>query len=145
MTKKEYLEIYKIVGAAQEVHRQLGRGLSEAIYQEAFEMELEDEGIIVEQEKKLQLWYKGRLMKKHYYADMYYNGLIIELKSVSTLLSEHRAQLLNYLRISKTNRGLLINFGEKRLHIERYLYLPEKDGFILLNEDNYKQHIDNES
>lgn len=84
-------------------------------------------------------------MKKHYFADMYYNGLIIELKSVSTLLSEHRAQLLNYLRISKTNRGLLINFGEKRLHIERYLYLPEKDGFILLNEDNYKQHIDNES
>lgn len=134
--------MYHIIGAAIEVHKQLGRGLSEAIYQEALEMELEDHGIIVEQEKKLQLWYKGRRMKKHYFADMFYNGLIIELKSVSDLSSEHRAQLLNYLRISKTNRGLLINFGERRLHIERYLYLSEKDGFILLNEDNYKQHID---
>lgn len=134
--------MYHIIGAAIEVHKQLGRGLSEAIYQEALEMELEDQGIIVEQEKKLQLWYKGRRMKKHYFADMFYNGLIIELKSVSDLSSEHRAQLLNYLRISKTNRGLLINFGERRLHIERYLYLSEKDGFILLNEYNYKQYID---
>lgn len=142
MRKEEYLEMYHIIGAAIEVHKQLGRGLSEAIYQEALEMELEDQGIIVEQEKKLQLWYKGRRMKKHYFADMFYNGLIIELKSVSDLSSEHRAQLLNYLRISKTNRGLLINFGERRLHIERYLYLSEKDGFILLNEGNYKQYID---
>lgn len=142
MRKEEYLEMYHIIGAAIEVHKQLGRGLSEAIYQEALEMELEDQGIIVEQEKKLQLWYKGRRMKKHYFADMFYNGLIIELKSVSDLSSEHRAQLLNYLRISKTNRGLLINFGERRLHIERYLYLSEKDGFILLNEYNYKQYID---
>lgn len=144
MKRTEYLDYYKIVGAAMEVHRQLGRGLDEHIYQEALQIELEMRGITVEREKKLSLWYKYKLMKKYYYVDMYYNGLIIELKSVSNICSEHRAQLQNYMRISKTYRGLLINFGEKSLYAERYLYCPKDDNFKLINSGNYKRYIDKE-
>lgn len=80
-------------------------------------------------------------MKKHYFADMFYKGLVIELKSVSKLVSEHRAQLMNYMRISKTLRGVLLNFGEPQLHIERYLYNPTSDDFILLNKDNLNKYL----
>ena len=80
-------------------------------------------------------------MKKYYVADFVYNGIIVELKSVSGIIPEHRAQLFNYMRITSTHRGILINFGEKNLHSERYLYIPEEDDFVLLNESNYKQYI----
>ena len=69
---------------------------------------------------------------------------MIELKSVSVLNSEHRAQLFNYMRITKTNRGILFNFGEKHLHTERYLYQPEDDDFILLNEQNLPEYVETE-
>lgn len=104
-------------------------------------MELEIQGIEVEREKRMDLWYKNRKMKKHYFADMFYKGLVIELKSVSKLVSEHRAQLMNYMRISKTLRGVLLNFGEPQLHIERYLYNPTSDDFILLNKDNLNKYL----
>ena len=142
MTKEEYLSMYNIIGAAMEVHRQLGRGLDELIYHEALTMELTSNNILVENEKKSSIFYKGKKMKKHYFADMYYHGLIIELKSTSSIISDHRAQLMNYMRISHTNRGLLLNFGEKKLHTERYLYLPKEDDFILLNKDNYKEYVE---
>ena len=105
MTKEEYLSMYNIIGAAMEVHRQLGRGLDELIYHEALTMELTSNNILVENEKKLSIFYKGKKMKKHYFADMYYHGLIIELKSTSSIISDHRAQLMNYMRIRHTNRG----------------------------------------
>lgn len=126
-----------------EVHRQLGRGLNELIYQEALEIELKPQGIIIEREKELDLWYKGMKMKKKYFVDMYYKGLVIELKSVSELHSEHRAQLLNYMRISKNQRGILVNFGEKSLRVERYLFVSDIDDFVLINENNYLKYIDN--
>lgn len=143
MTKEEYLSMYNIIGAAMEVHRQLGRGLNELIYQEALEIELKPQGIIVEREKELDLWYKEMKMKKKYFVDMYYKGLVIELKSVSELHSEHRAQLLNYMRISKNQRGILVNFGEKSLRVERYLFVSDIDDFVLINENNYLKYIDN--
>jgi len=142
MKRQEYQEMYKIIGAAMEVHTLLGRGLDELIYQEALEVELELRGIEIEREKRLNLWYKDRKLKKHYYADMFYRGLIIELKSVSKLISEHRAQLMNYMRISKIDRGVLLNFGEPQLHIERYLYNEDSDDFILLNKMNIDEYID---
>ena len=80
-------------------------------------------------------------MKKHYVADFYYKGIIIELKSVEELSPEHRAQLINYMRISRQNQGLLINFGEKSLRTERYIYNPDDDDFILLTKQNYKHYI----
>ena len=142
MTKLEYKDIYELVGAAMEVHSTLGRGLAEPIYQEAFCMEMKNRGLTVECEKELRLRYKGELLEKKYFADIYYNGVIVELKAVEELNSEHRAQLFNYMRITGKHRGILFNFGEKNLRSERFLYIPEEDDFVLLTHDNYKNYID---
>lgn len=141
MTRQEYSNIYKIVGAAMEVHATLGRGLAEAIYQEAFSIECAQQGLTVEREKPLEMYYKDVLLNKKYFADFYYDGIIIELKAVDELASEHRAQLFNYMRITHHCLGLLFNFGVPSLRSERYLYLPEEDDFILLTRDNYLNYI----
>ena len=142
MTRQEYKEIYDVVGAAMEVHATLGRGMAEAIYQEALAIEMNKRDMVVEREKPLRLQYKDVILEKIYYADFYYNGIIIELKSVDEICSDHRAQLFNYMRITGKDRGVLIHFGEKRLRAERYLYLPEDDDFVLLTQDNYKEFVD---
>lgn len=142
MTQQEYKDIYDVVGAAMEVHATLGRGMAEPIYQEALAVEMNKRGMVVEREKPLRLQYKDVVLEKVYFADFYYNGVIIELKAVEEICSDHRAQLFNYMRITGKDRGVLINFGEKRLRAERYLYLPEDDDFVLLTQDNYKEYVD---
>ena len=141
MTRQEYRDIYDVVGVAMEVYNTLGRSLAEPIYQEAFLMEAQLRGMNVEREKKLSLTYKGMPMEKTYFADFCYKDILIEFKSVSELLPEHRAQLLNDLRITHLDRGILFNFGGTNLHTERYLYLSEIDEFVLLTHDNYKEYI----
>lgn len=141
MTKQEYKEIYDVVGAAMEVHTTLGRGMAEPIYQEALAVEMKRRGMTFEREKPLRMHYKGVLLEKVYFADFYYNGIIIELKSVDEVISDHRAQLFNYMRITGMHRGILLNFGETRLRSERYLYLQEEDDFVLLTQENYKEFI----
>ena len=141
MTKQDYKDIYDVVGAAMEVHKTLGRGLFEPVYQEALEMEMKSRGMAPEREKQLSLYYKSVKMEKTYYADFLYKDIIIELKSVESICSDHRAQLFNYMRITKKNRGLLLNFGEKSLRAERYLYISEGDNFVLLTQENYKDYI----
>ena len=141
MTRQEYMDMYDAVGVAMEVHKTLGRGMAEQVYQEAFAMEMKLGGKQIEREKELRLHYKGTLLEKSYFADFYYKDIIIEFKSVDEICSDHRAQLMNYMRIAKVNRGILFNFGEKKLYAERYLYLPEEDDFVLLNQDNYKWYI----
>lgn len=89
----------------------------------------------------LPIFYKGQLMKKTYIADFIYKGIVVETKSTEALCPEHRAQLFNYMRISKKQIGILINFGEKSLRAERYLYQPETDDFVLLTKENYMNHI----
>ncbi len=131
------MQMYHVIGSALEVHKQLGRGMEELIYQEALELELTEQQIPFEPQKILHTWYKGKQMEKIYQADLYcYNGIMVELKSVAQLHSEHRAQLMNYMRITKTIRGLLINFGEKSLRVERYVYQHDTDDFALLSEAN---------
>ena len=142
MTRQEYVDIYDFVGAAQEVHKVLGRGMNEVVYQEALAIELKTRAMSFEREKHLQLSYKNIVIDKCYIADFYYKGVVVELKSVESITSEHRAQLFNYLRIANHERGILLNFGEKRLRAERYLYLPEDDDFVLLTQENYKDYID---
>ena len=141
MTRQEYKEIYDVVGAAMEVYNTLGRGMAEAIYQESLDKEFRKRGMNVEREKELQMYYKGELLEKTYFADFYYKGIVIELKSVQDVNPDHRAQLFNYMRITRQHRGILLNFGEDNLHTERYLYLPQYDDFILLNQDNYRDYI----
>lgn len=135
------MEIYDIVGVAIEVYNTIGYGMAEPIYQEAFAVEMKLQGMNVEREKQLKLYYKDVLLNKTYYADFYYNGIVIELKAVEKIISDHRAQLFNYMRISKQRKGILINFGERSLRAERYVYDEESDHFILLNRDNYKEYI----
>ena len=141
ITKQEYLDIYDVVGVAMEVYNTLGRGMAEAVYQEAFAMEMRLQEMEVEREKQLHLYYKDMLMEKSYFADFYYKGIVIEMKAVDNIISDHRAQLFNYMRISKQNKGVLLNFGEKSLRAERYIFNEGSDRFILLTQDNYKQYI----
>ena len=141
MTKQEYMDMYHVVGAAMEVHTILGHGMAEPIYQEALAMECRRNGLAIEREKELHMYYKGELMEKTYFADFYYKGIVIELKAVSEICPEHRAQLFNYLRITHQKRGILFNFGEETLHTERYLFLPEDDEYVLINQDNYREYV----
>ena len=133
--------MYEVVGAAMEVYNTLGRGMAEAVYQESLEKEFRRREMDVEREKELRMYYKGEILEKTYFADFYYKGIVIELKSVQEIIPDHRAQLFNYLRITRQNRGILFNFGEDNLHTERYLFKPEYDDFVLINQDNYRSYI----
>jgi GxxExxY protein len=113
-------ESYKIIGAAMEVHKELGAGFVEPVYQEALEIEFNRQNIPYGREKNLNIFYKGQKLVKHYLADFVcYDNIIVELKALSELSGEHEAQLLNYLKASKMKLGLLINFGSKSLQYKR--------------------------
>ncbi len=113
-------ECYAIVGACMEVHRELGPGFLEAIYQEALAVELEIRGIPFDRESALSVHYKNRLLDKQYYCDfLCYGKIIVECKSGKSLLPDHEAQLFNYLKATKLALGLLVNFGEPSLNHKR--------------------------
>jgi GxxExxY protein len=105
-------EVYAVVGAAMEVYNHLRNGFLEPVYQEAMEMELADRTIPFEPSKHLQLFYKGRLMKKRYCADILcYGQMVVELKAIDHLTSADESQLLNYLKATGLRLGILIYFG----------------------------------
>ena len=105
-------EGYELMAAAFEVHNVQGGGLVEEIYQESLEIELQLRGIPYRDKQELQVFYKGRLLKKRYIPDLVVFGrIVVELKSVSALAPEHEAQLMNYMRITRQPIGYLINFG----------------------------------
>ena len=118
-----------------EVHHELGFGLLEPIYQEALQVELNDMNIPNEREQEIPIRYKNHLLEKKYKVDFLVGDIVIELKSVEHLTSDHRAQLCNYLRLTKKPIGLLINFGEKSLVGERWVYDPQKNICDLVNKD----------
>jgi GxxExxY protein len=105
-------ETYAILGACFEVYKDKGCGFLEAVYQECLRIELLHRGIPFEPEVALPLMYRGQVLQTSYRADFVCFGkIIIEIKAVSTLLDEHRAQLLNYLAVTGFELGMLINFG----------------------------------
>ena len=107
-------EGYAILGACFEVYNTLLPGLSEDIYKLSLGVEFERRGIPYEREKELKVYYKGVLLPKKYYADLVcYGHIIVEAKAVSGLTDDHRGQLLNYMRITNTKVGYLVNFGSK--------------------------------
>jgi len=113
-------ESYKIIGACMEVHKLLGAGFLEAVYQEALEIEFNNQGIPYEREKELKIYFKGIELRKRYNADFVcYEKIIVEVKALSQLVSDHKAQLLNYLKATGYKLGLLVNFGEKSLRYKR--------------------------
>ena len=113
-------EAYKVIGAAMNVHRELGCGFLEAVYAEALEIEFKDQNIPYKREFPLQIKYKGQPLKKSYVADyICYDKIIVELKATSFLESSNEAQVLNYLKATGFKLGLLINFGEQTLKYKR--------------------------
>lgn len=142
-TKKYKEIIYKVIGAAMEVHNELGYGLLEPIYNEALSLELYARGVKAEPEIYLPCYYKNQLMKKSYRMDIVVEGdIIVELKSVSKLCKAHRAQLFNYLRLTKKSIGLLINFGDEQLRGERYVYDESENHCYIV--DKWMQPIEPE-
>lgn len=127
-------QIYKIIGAAMEVHKSLRGGLLEPIYNEALTMELNNRGIFAESEKSIQCYYKKQLLQKSYRMDIVVDDIIIEIKSVQNLSPAHRAQLFNYLRLTQKKIGLLINFGGNRLEGERYVFDESSNDCFLVDK-----------
>ncbi len=113
-------ETYKIIGIAMEIHRTLGKGFSEIVYKDAFEYEFKCQDINFEREKEFKVNYKGVILPHRFFADFVVDGkIILEIKSKKGIIEEHYAQVMNYLAISKTQVGLLINFHEKSLEHKR--------------------------
>ena len=133
---KNYKDIvYRVIGAAMNVHTEMGNGLLEPLYQEALNVELIDRGIFNEREKEVKCYYKKHLLEKTYKMDLLIGDIIVELKSVKELLPEHRAQLFNYMRLTKKPIGLLINFGKSSLQGERYGFIEETNECVLLDKN----------
>ena len=116
-------EVYAIVGAAIEVHRNLGPGFLEAVYQEAMEIELSARGIPFDAQKPIQVRYKGQILNKQYVADLVcFDLIIVELKALNRLSGNEQAQVLNYLKATGFKVGVLINFGSHgKLEWKRFL------------------------
>jgi GxxExxY protein len=113
-------EVYAIVGAAMEVHREKGYGFAEPVYQECMEYELPDRSIPASPQVEMPIYYKGRKLKKTYIPDFVaYGKIIIELKALDRLTSREEAQVINYLKASGLELGVLINFGAPSLEWKR--------------------------
>jgi GxxExxY protein len=114
-------EAYGILGACFEVYNDKGCGFLEAVYQECLEIELGLRGIPFQPQAELRLSYKGRTLKQRYYPDfLCFGKILVEIKAVSELADEHRAQVHNYLKATGLRLGLLVNFGFKgKLQYER--------------------------
>ena len=112
---------YKIVGFTMHIHRNLGYGFLEKVYENAFMVLLRREGIYAEQQAPIWVCFEGEEVG-NYVADIVVERqIILELKSIDTLTPAHRAQAINYLKATKIRLALLINFGKKRLEYERYV------------------------
>lgn len=116
-------EVYSIVGCAIEVHKELGFGFLEAVYQEAIELELTQRKIPFDAQMPLAILYKGQRLRKEYNADLIcYGRIIVELKALERLSGREEAQLLNYLKATGYRVGLLINFGNSpKLEWKRFV------------------------
>jgi GxxExxY protein len=113
-------QTYAIIGAAMEVHRELGSGFLERVYHEALKMEFTDRGLPWQHEVYLPVYYKGRKLPLPYEADfLLFGEIIVEVKSIQTLGDVDRSQVIHYLRATHVGRAVLLNFGSKSLQYER--------------------------
>lgn len=120
-------ETFVLIGAAMEVHRRLGCGLPEKIYQDAFEVELRHRSIPYEREKHFNVSYRDIKLSHDFYSDFLCFGcVVVELKATSVIEDIHKAQVISYLKASKIRVGMLFNFGELSLIYERF-YNSEGD------------------
>jgi GxxExxY protein len=115
-------ETYKIIGICMEVHRNLGPGLLEVIYKDALEIEFRQNNIPFIREKEFFIEYKGQILPHKFYADFIVcEDVILEVKAIKEFSNEHIAQTLNYMKLSNSEIGLLVNFQIKSLQYKRYV------------------------
>ena len=120
---------YAVIGAAMEVHRQLGCGFLEAVYQEALEVELSARGIPFEAQVEIPVRYKVQVLKTFYRADFVcFDAIVVELKALTQLGNIEEAQVINYLKGTGYEIGLLLNFGRTSLQSKRYILTPDTRG-----------------
>lgn len=113
-------QTFAFIGAAMEVHAQLGHGFLESVYHEAFMMELTARGIPFRQEVQLPVYYKERRLTTSFRCDFIcFDDVVIEIKAISTLTSADDKQILNYLTATRIGRGLVVNFGSASLQYKR--------------------------
>jgi len=125
------MRLYPIIGCVFEVHKTLGRGLEEGIYNEALCLELTKAGVENDPERNLPCYYKGQQLNKIYRMDIVCGeDIILELKSVDQIVAGHREQLFNYMRLTKMPIGLLINFNATKVVPEKYYLDKDKDEII---------------
>ena len=130
VAKGRDLETHAIIGAAMEVHRTLGHGFLEQVYQEALMHEFLGRGIPARREVPIEIGYKGEILRCAYKADFVcYESVIVELKALANISGIEEAQVINYLKASGFRRGLLLNFGASSLQYRR----------LVLSENNLRE------
>ena len=118
---------YKIIGAAMEVYKELGCGFLEAVYHEALGKEFKDREISFKSQPTIQISYKGALLDKTYQPDFIcYDEVLTEIKAISDLSGTEETQIINYLKASGLEIGLLINFGSNSLQYKRFVFTHNK-------------------
>lgn len=131
--------IYPIVGVLHDVRTELGPGLNESVYQEGLELELQAQNIPYEREKTINPTYRGIAMEAIFRMDFVcVKNIIVECKAVNKLNADHRAQLFNYMRLTKLRMGILVNFAPVYMEIERYFYDPNTNSILTYKGEKLK-------
>ena len=126
--------IFDVVGAIYEVHKELGPGLNEYCYQEGLRIQLEEQAIPFEKELTIHPTYHGKRMDAVYRVDFLCRGnIIIECKSVNELNSDMRAQLFNYMRLLKCPCGIIVNFAGRKVDLQRYFYDDDTHDILTID------------
>ena len=112
---------YAIIGAAMEVHSDLGPGYKEEIYQKALDIELRNRNLQFEPQKPIQIEFKGERVGLQLLDFFVQDKVVVEIKALSRLDTDHEAQIISYLKATQSETGLLINFGTKKLEYKRIL------------------------
>jgi len=113
-------ESYEIIGKCMEVHNNLGAGFLEIVYKDALEYEFKKAKIPFEREKMYEVNYKGIILPHKFFADfVVFDKIILEVKAISAISDEFIAQALNYLKVSRNQLALIVNFGELKLNYKR--------------------------
>ncbi len=116
-------ESYAIIGLCMEVHNQLGHGFSEIVYKDALAFEFSENDILYEREKEYSVYYKGQLLDHKFYADfVVFDKIILEVKCAVSISDEFIAQTINYLKISDSKLGLIVNFARGKMEYKRVIY-----------------------
>ena len=121
---------HKIIGAAYNVYNSLGFGFLESVYKKSMIIELQKVNLSIEEEKPLKVYYEGNVVGE-FFVDLFVeNEVVVELKSIKSILKEHEVQLVNYLNGLEKEIGLLINFGPSGVEVKRKFRKPQSPEVI---------------